>query len=118
MDTRDILLSTLCDINGNIVSSTINNIEEYNKVKERVTLYCNEQNRIDLIDLCLAFSKYDYHGAPSNWNEEDCHEKTIFDWVVFCVSDKEYKRDLKVILKDYNNGRIPDCYDLMCDYFC
>lgn len=117
MDIRDYALSTLFDMNGNVVANTLNFTSEYNKVKERMIIYCNEQNRPDLIDLCAAFSKYDFHGAPSNWEYND-HEKTVYDWVVFCVSDIEYKKDLKVILKDFKEGRIPDCYDLMIDYFC
>lgn len=117
MNNRDTFLSTLFDMSGNIVNNTLNSTKEYDEVKEKMILYCNEQNRPDLIDLCAAFSKYDFHGAPSNW-DEDNHEKTIYDWVVFCVSDKEYKKDLKVILKDFKEGRIPDCYDLMIDYFC
>src|SRR5690349_15020027 len=57
--------------------------KSWDEVKERVTKYCQVTKRNTderFLKLSLGLAKYDLNGAPSNWNDEYSHEKTIYDW--------------------------------------
>ena len=85
----------------------------------RVKAYCQEKHQNEYFEtLALALSKYDYHGATSNWDPKFTHEKTIYDWTEYCLNNKEeYEDDIESIIIDYKKGLIPDAFDLMEDYF-
>ena len=86
----------------------------WDSVVNRVKAYCQEKHEnyyggpIEEIyhttqkeyfdTLALALSKYDYHGATSNWNPKLTHEKTIYNWTEYCVNNKEkYEDDIQSI---------------------
>lgn len=111
---QDIYFSTLINENGNVVQNTLN--DDYNSIKERVTNYCIQKNNKEIVLLCCALAKYDYHGAPSNWETKYYHEETIFEWALWCQENSK-KKELEKIIRIYNEGHIPDCFDLMEEYF-
>ncbi|AMQ10659.1 hypothetical protein [Brazilian marseillevirus] len=87
----------------------------YEDVKRRVSKICEkESDRFK--NLALALSYYDYNGAPSNWQEEYKHEKTVFDWAKGVLEDED-EEDIDDVIEAYNEGLIPNCYSFMENYF-
>ena len=72
------------------------------------------------IELALGLAKYDYYGAPSNWDPKFKHWEFIERWTLYAVDkeDEHYSYDVADILETYRTGGIPDGYNLMVDYCC
>ncbi|AYV76137.1 MAG: hypothetical protein Terrestrivirus4_185 [Terrestrivirus sp.] len=112
-------LSALIDVNGNTILNDTNK-NEWNSIKKRMVLACNGKDD-DFKELALALTKYDYNGAPSNWEQQYNHEKVIMHWTEWAFTEEnynEYKNDIKEIIKTNKKGLIPDAFRLLIDYFC
>ena len=113
-------LRTLVSTNGEV---TLNK-RPFDTIEARMTEYCTLQKREDILELALALAKYDFYGAPSNWDadlEEKLnrkHEEVILDWADWCTKDEDYEDDIADLIDSYKNGLIPDAYNLMENYFC
>lgn len=114
-------LKTLVNMEGIV---TINNLP-FDDVKDRMVKYCTDKNRTDILYLALALAKYDFYGAPSNWypNQHDqyydcTHEQVILEWADWSNKQEEYNDTITDLISSYNEGLIPDAFDLMEDYFC
>jgi len=69
--------------------------------------------------LALGLAKYDYAGAPSNWDEKQNfdHEKFIVRMADYAMKNKDaYDSQIIDIRVDYRAGRIPDGFSIMCDF--
>ena len=108
------------------------NLFPWDSVVNRVQTYCQKKQKGASTDndiclsneyeyfntLALALTKYDYHGATSNWDPSFKHEKTIYGWTKYClIYKKVYQDHIESTIKDYNKGLIPDAHKLMFDYF-
>jgi hypothetical protein len=90
----------------------------FSVVAERIRTFFRQKNAPDLpMKLGLALAKYDYNGAPENWN--DRHEEVIFEWVEWCLENYDaWKDDIELVLDQYARDLIPNAFQLMIHYFC
>lgn len=99
----------------------------WNDIKSKVIKICEEQikqetNNEIFIKLAIALAYYDFHGAPSNWwpdlqEEYGHHEKIILGWTEWAIKNVK-KNKINKIIKEYENQYVPDCFDLLINYFC
>ena len=96
------------------------------QVRERVTKYCSEHDlpklkhytrfrKTQILRLALALAKYDYYGAPSNWDPRFEHEKTIYEWAGWCI--KHQMENYDMLTGMYDQGLIPDAFSEMMNCF-
>jgi hypothetical protein len=92
--------------------------QEWLNVKERLEKCAQEKSlSSEMEKILLILGKYDYFGAPSNWSV-GYHEQIIYEWAVWVDKNrKEYAEQLSICEKQYSSGIIPDCFDMMMDYF-
>ncbi len=96
------------------------------QVRERVTKYCSEHNlpelkhytrfrKTQILRLALALAKYDYYGAPSNWDLKYEREETIYRWTKWCM--KHQMENYDMLTGMYDQGLIPSASSEMTNYF-
>lgn len=92
---------------------TLNDMSRWPEIEARIKVHV--PNNLPFQLLVLGSAKYDYAGAPSNWDPEHKHEETMVRWAKWCL--RERKSAVRKIRKAYVRGDIPDAFDLMIDYF-
>jgi hypothetical protein len=92
---------------------------EWQIVLQRLDNYAVKNNVSDEVSKCMRLlGKYDYYGGPCDWQPRLEKEKVIHGWADWIVLHEErYKKQLKVCAAQYEKGHIPDCWDMMMDYF-
>jgi hypothetical protein len=124
--TEQEFLQTLFNADGSLVDKTLldrpwstGNIKEHIDVENRIRQICQSSNSGDeFTTLALAIGKYDYYGGPCDWNPIYKKEKTIYKWCQWIIDNQnEYSESIDLILEQYYRGAIPDCFDLMINYF-
>ena len=87
----------------------------WHEIEQRVRTKCIGKDN-SFLEVALALAKYDYNGAPSNWEVQFKHEETIYDWCEWVIEN--YKKDeYSNLVKDYKAGYIPDAFEYMTEYF-
>ena len=89
------------------------------EVNDKVRTYICEQKNANarLLNLALAFAKYDRMGCPSNWEKDKNyeHEEYISKWA---TDSLERMKDTRYqdIMDQYNKGLIPDVFSEFIHY--
>lgn len=93
---------------------------EWGLIKTRLEQYCSANGITDdtIKEYMLMLGRYDYFGAPSNWDPRWNHEPVIWRWAVWLKSKEErYKQRIRRCQALYDENMIPECSDIMIDYF-
>jgi hypothetical protein len=86
------------------------------EAEQRVIAQCDNRDR-RFKNLVRALVRYDYHGAPSNFQPEHDHEKTIIEWAEGVI-EEENSEAIDEVIDSYKRGYIPDCFNFMENHFC
>ena len=67
--------------------------------------------------LAVGLAKYDFYQGPENWKPEHKHEEFIIRLTTYAIEHKDaYAYDIRDICKSSRTGKIPDGFNITCDY--
>lgn len=124
---RQIQLRTKVNFATGTLSVSSNPVEIPEAMKKIITDYCNNQEKDDMVELCLVFATYDYHTASSaEWEPSEKRHEFIFKWATRALktiakggkNSNFVKKEVAKMTKDYHKGLIPDGLNLIDHYYC